>query len=134
MQIKYTMRRFLYTAAALLVALIWSGCATPERPPSGTVYVITSVLVKPDAQAEFIELFNALAPTVRAEAGCIEYMMDDERLIDPTNGEILTLAILEKWANLDAVRAHRDSAHMLQFEKDYADLVEDVSRIIMKQE
>lgn len=57
--------------------------------------------------AEQIAAFQALAPLVRAEPGCLQYELH------PVVGEAERFVLLERWASAQALAAHDQAPHML---------------------
>jgi quinol monooxygenase YgiN len=83
-----------------------------------TVHVLAFITTKPGLREEVLAAFRANVPKVHAEDGCIEY----QAAIDtPDAGAIQTaigedsFVVVEKWASLDALKAHGASAHMAAY-------------------
>jgi quinol monooxygenase YgiN len=78
-----------------------------------------------------LEAFRANVPNVHAEHGCIEYVanVDAEGAgsVQPPFGED-TFVVVEKWASLDAPRAHAAAPHMAAYAAKTRDLI--ASRVI----
>ena len=92
------------------------------------VHVIAVITVKPGQRARVLEAFNANVPAVRAEDGCIEYgaAVDAEGagpIQTPCGGD--TFAVVEKWASIDALKAHAASPHMKAYAAKTRDLLAD---------
>jgi quinol monooxygenase YgiN len=75
---------------------------------------------------KLITVWRENAPTVRAEEGCIEY----NATVDfPETGAFQspagpdTIVIVEKWANIDALRAHVAAPHMRAYAEKTGELV-----------
>ena len=80
-----------------------------------TVHVLAFITTKPGQRDAVLELFNANVPAVLAENGCIAY----EATIDTDGAGPIqtsvgpdTFVVVERWAGLDALKAHAASAHM----------------------
>jgi quinol monooxygenase YgiN len=82
------------------------------------ICVIATIEVTEGARDQLIKTFAWLRPQVLAEAGCIEYMP----MIDvpsglpvqpPVRSNVVT--VVEKWASLDALKAHLAMPHMAKF-------------------
>ncbi|HEX4416036.1 MAG TPA: putative quinol monooxygenase [Lacipirellulaceae bacterium] len=94
------------------------------------IHVIASITTAPGSRAPFLEEFNRLVPSVRAEAGCIEYgpTLDVETGIagiPGTREDVVT--VIEKWQSVEALDAHLRAPHMLQYRtavKDFVTIVE----------
>jgi len=82
------------------------------------IHVLAIITAKPGQRETVLQAFRANVPAVRAEAGCIEYgaAVDVEGL-----GEIQTqfgpdtFVVIEKWASVDALKAHAVTPHMKAF-------------------
>ena len=82
------------------------------------IHVVAIVTAKPGSREEVLAAFREIVPTVRAERGCLEY----EPLVDAVGaGEIGTPAgadafiVVEKWSDLEALRAHSEAPHMADY-------------------
>ncbi len=91
------------------------------------IHVIATVDVAEGKRPEFLKEFHKLVPHVRAEKGCIEYCP----AIDLSTGIPVqepvresTVVIIEKWADLDALKAHLVAPHM----KPYREAVKNMVR------
>ena len=79
------------------------------------VYVIATLEFAPGMRSAFLAEFAKVVPLVHAEQGCIEYVPGVDAETDiPSQHRIGPdrLTIVEKWASVDALRAHDTSAHM----------------------
>jgi quinol monooxygenase YgiN len=90
------------------------------------VHVISITTTKPGRRAAVLRLLQANAPTVRAEAGCIEY----EATTDSAPGLVFqtpfgpdTFVVIEKWESLGALQAHLTSPHMAVYGADVRDMI-----------
>jgi quinol monooxygenase YgiN len=96
-----------------------------------TVHVIAVITAKPGRRAEILAAFQANVPYVHAEDGCIEYVatIDAEGAgsIQTRFGED-TFVVVEKWASLDALKAHAAAPHMTAYAAKMKDLI--ASRVI----
>lgn len=89
------------------------------------LHVIATIELKPDKREAFLTVFRAVAPKVRAEAGCLEYVLtaDVETGLAAQGAarpEVLT--IVERWVSLDHLRAHLAAPHMAEYGKQVKDL------------
>ena len=98
------------------------------------VAVLASIQVKPGKRDEFLEIFKANVPAVLKEDGCIEYFptVDIAAGLPPQQLDAYTVTIVEKWASLDALRAHLAAPHMLAYREKVKDLVEKVSLKVLQ--
>jgi quinol monooxygenase YgiN len=90
------------------------------------IHVIATVELRPDRRARFLQEFAAVAPLVRAEAGCVEY----GAALDVASGlkaqiplRAATVTIIERWTSLQALGAHAVAPHMVAFRQRVADFV-----------
>ncbi len=82
------------------------------------VHVLAIITAKPGQRADILAAFNANVPAVHAEDGCIEYgAAIDTEGVGPFQTEMGgdTFVVIEKWASLDALKAHAASPHMAAY-------------------
>ena len=82
------------------------------------IHVLAIIVVKPGQREPVLEAFHANVPAVRAEEGCIEYgaVVDAEGLGGfQTKFGPDTFVVIEKWASVDAVKAHAATPHMTAY-------------------
>jgi quinol monooxygenase YgiN len=93
------------------------------------IHVIATITVSEGQRATFLKEFNAITTLVRAESGCIEYgaAVDKAGALD---GQIAprpnTVVIVEKWASVEALRAHLATPHTAGFLARMKPLMKDV--------
>jgi quinol monooxygenase YgiN len=82
------------------------------------IHVFAIVTAIAGQRQALLDAFRANMPAVHAEDGCIEYLP----VIDtPGMGRMQTqigedsFAVIEKWASLDALKAHAVSPHMAAY-------------------
>ncbi len=99
------------------------------------INVIASIRVKPENLVEFLEIFKSNVPSVMGEIGCVEYFpaVDIDAGLPPQNLEKDVVTIIEKWANLEALRDHLKSPHMLAYREKVKNMVEDVSIKVLEE-
>lgn len=89
------------------------------------VHIVAIITAKPGLREQVLEAVRANIPKVHAEDGCIEYVAtidtEDAGPIQTEFGED-TFVVVEKWASLDALKAHGASPHM----KEYAGKIKDL--------
>lgn len=73
---------------------------------TGPVRVVALLRTQPGKGGEQVAAFEALAPVVRAEEGCIHYDLHE------VAGDPDRFVVLERWASAEALAAHAASAHM----------------------
>ena len=82
------------------------------------VHVLAIITAKPGLRDRILEHFRANVPACRAEEGCIEYgatvdVADPPPFQTPFGPD--TFVVVEKWASLDALRAHAAAPHMAAY-------------------
>ena len=95
------------------------------------IHVLAMITAKPGMRAAILEAFRANMPAVHAELGCIEYgpAIDAEGA-----GPIQTklgadsFVVVEKWASLEALKAHAAAPHMAAYAAKTRELI--ASRVI----
>ncbi len=97
------------------------------------VHVIAVITAKPGKRDEVLKLFKANVPAVQAEDGCIEY----GATIDCADAGFAkkhsddTFVVIEKWASLDALKAHGASPHMKDYGAKTKDMLADRAVYVM---
>lgn len=99
------------------------------------IHVIATVELNEGKRDLFLEEFHRLMPSVHAEKGCIEYgPTADVRTEIPVQvafrPDIIT--IIEKWESLDALQAHLEAPHMLEYRQRVTDYVKQVQLQILE--
>jgi len=90
------------------------------------IHVIAVITVKPGTREQFLEAFRANVPNVLAEAGCIEYgPAVDVDFGHPVQAKLGpdTVAVVEKWASMDHLKAHMTAPHMAAYAAKVKDLL-----------
>ena len=91
------------------------------------VHVLAVITTKPGKRDEVLGHFKANVPAVLAEDGCIEY----GATIDCADAGFAkkygddTFVVVEKWASVDALKAHAKSPHMAEYAGKVKDLIAD---------
>jgi quinol monooxygenase YgiN len=82
------------------------------------IHVLAIIRAKPGQRDTVLEAFRANVPAVRAEEGCMEYgaAVDAENLngFQAKVGQD-TFVVIEKWASVDALKAHASAPHMVAY-------------------
>jgi quinol monooxygenase YgiN len=90
------------------------------------IHVIATIELASGRRAEFLKEFHALVPSVKAEAGCIDYgpAIDVASGI-PVQGALRSdvVTVVERWKDLDALRAHLTAPHMQAYRAKTKDLI-----------
>src|SRR5271165_5462432 len=90
------------------------------------IRVVVLITAKPGRRDELVAAFQDNAPTVRAEAGCIEYAaFVDVAVLGPRQTMLGpdSFTILETWESPEALKAHGAAPHMAAYGKQTKDLV-----------
>jgi quinol monooxygenase YgiN len=90
------------------------------------IHVLAMITAKPGMRDAVLEAFRANVPAVLAEEGCIEYgaVVDNQpaasfqAALGPD-----TFVVIEKWASLDALKAHAAAPHMQAYGARTRDMV-----------
>ena len=90
------------------------------------IHVVAVITAKPGMRDTVLQAFRANVPAVKAEHGCIEY----GAAVDLENGPGFqkkygpdTFIVIEKWAGLDALKAHAAAPHMAAYAAKTKDLL-----------
>lgn len=95
------------------------------------IRVFAVITTKPGRREEVLSAARAVVPAVRAEHGCGEYqLVVDEADFGPVQTKLGpdTYAVIETWADADALKAHGVAPHMKEFGAKTKDLI--ASRVI----
>lgn len=82
------------------------------------VNVLAIITTKPGLRDTVLQAFRANMAAVHAEDGCIEYQpVIDADGLGPNHAALGpdTFVVIEKWASMDALKAHAASAHMAAY-------------------
>ena len=93
------------------------------------IHVIATIEIQAGRRDEFLKIFRALVPTVRAEPGCLEYgPATDVPSGIPVQAPLRAdgVVILEQWQDLAALKLHLGTKHMLQYREQVKTLVKGV--------
>jgi quinol monooxygenase YgiN len=95
------------------------------------IHVLALITTKPGMRDEVLDAFRANVPAVHAEEGCIEYGATiDSEGVGPFQTQLGadTFVVIEKWASVEALKAHAASPHMAAYGARTKDLL--ASRVI----
>jgi quinol monooxygenase YgiN len=91
---------------------------THEERTMTAVHVLAIITALPGRRAEILDAFKANVANVHAEDGCIEYVATVDAqgagAIQTPLGED-SFVVVEKWASLDALKAHAAAPHMAEY-------------------
>ena len=81
------------------------------------IHVLAIITAKPGMRERVLEAFRANMPAVHAEEGCIEYgpAVDADGPPFQTKLGPDTFVVIEKWASLEALKAHAAAPHMAAY-------------------
>lgn len=99
------------------------------------IHVMASIRVKAGQRDKFLAIFKANVPKVCAEDGCVEYIpaVDIDASIPVQLLEDNVVTIIEKWRDVDALHAHLQATHMLEYKERVKDIVEDVTIKVLQE-
>jgi len=98
------------------------------------IHVIASIRIKTGRVDEFLEIFKANMPHVRAEAGCLAYTptVDVDTGLPPQDLDARRVVVLEQWESVDALFAHLKAPHMLAYREKTGEMVESISLQVLQ--
>jgi quinol monooxygenase YgiN len=81
------------------------------------IHVVAIITTNPGQRETVLQAFRANVPAVHAEDGCIEYgaTVDADAGGFQTKFGPDTFVVVEKWASLEALKAHAASPHMAAY-------------------
>jgi len=89
------------------------------------IHVVAVITVKPGQRETVLKQARENLAAVRAEDGCIEYGLvvdaGDSGFQTPLGPD--TFMVIEKWAGMDALKAHAVSPHMKAYGSKIKDLI-----------
>jgi quinol monooxygenase YgiN len=99
------------------------------------IHVIATIEVAEGRRDAVLREFHRIVPAVRAEAGCLEY----GPAVDAASGlpsqppaRLNVIVVVEKWASLDALKAHTQAPHMTEYRERVKDLVRGVQLLVLE--
>jgi quinol monooxygenase YgiN len=99
------------------------------------IHVIATVELQPAMRERFLQEFAKVVPDVQRESGCIEYggAVDVASGI-PVQGPLRdnVVMVVEKWASLDALKAHLTAPHMLAYRAKVKELVVGTTLLVLE--
>lgn len=99
------------------------------------ISVIATIELIAGTREKFLQEFQQIVPKVRAEAGCLEYGPWVDRQTDIGTQQPLradTVVVIEKWTDMDALKAHLNAPHMLEYRPRVKDLVSCVTLEVLE--
>src|SRR3954447_1255335 len=101
-----------------LPCLARGGQLGPSARSARMIHVLAIITAQPGQREAVLEHFRANMPAVRAEEGCIEYVpVIDAEDAGPAQAAFgpNTFCVVEKWASMEALRAHAAAPHMADY-------------------
>jgi quinol monooxygenase YgiN len=99
------------------------------------IHVLATVELADGKRPEFLAEFDKVVPSVRAEEGCIEY----GPAIDISSGLSVqaparenTVVIVEKWSDIETLKAHLVAPHMRAYRQAVKGIVKGMTVQILK--
>jgi quinol monooxygenase YgiN len=91
------------------------------------IHVVAVITAKEGMRGRILEAYRANLEAVRAEAGCIEYgaVIDSSQEGAGAFAQFGkdTFVVVEKWASMDALRAHGAAPHMKAYGSQVKDFI-----------
>jgi quinol monooxygenase YgiN len=90
------------------------------------IHVVAEIELKPGCRAEYLKMFKAHVPKVRAEKGCVAYAPVVDAVGAPMAGHPPrenVVTIVEQWQSLADLEAHSRAPHQAEFRKQAGHLV-----------
>jgi quinol monooxygenase YgiN len=103
----------------------------PSIEEFALIHVLALITTKPGKREEVLDAFRANVPAVHGEEGCIEYgAAIDTEGVGPFQTQLGpdTFVVVEKWADVEALKAHAAAPHMAAYAAKTKDLL--ASRVI----
>ena len=99
------------------------------------IHVIATVEVTEGRREELLAAIRDNLPNVRAEDGCLEYgptvdVATDFAVETPLRQDVVT--VVEKWRDLEALKAHLAAPHMAAYREKVRDIVKGVSLQVLE--
>jgi quinol monooxygenase YgiN len=98
------------------------------------IHVIATIELAPGTRETFLIEFRKIISDVRAEKGCIEYGPAVDALTDLSNQAQIgpdKVVVVEKWEDLDALKAHSVAPHMQAYRVNVKDYVLGVHLLVL---
>jgi quinol monooxygenase YgiN len=92
--------------------------ATVVAGDRAMIHVVATIEVAAGQRPAFLNIFRALVPRVRAEAGCVDYGPTVDVATDISGLPAVReneVTVVEKWADVAALKAHLATPHMQAF-------------------
>jgi quinol monooxygenase YgiN len=90
------------------------------------IHVLALITTKPGKRDQVLDAFRANVPAVHKEEGCIAYEAAiDSEGVGPFQTQLGpdTFVVVEKWASVEALKAHAAAPHMAAYAAKTKDLL-----------
>jgi len=90
------------------------------------IIVIAAIQLADGRRDDFLNAFHRLVPTVREEAGCLEYGPTVDAVTDiaaQQSPRENVVTVVEKWESVSALKAHLTAPHMAEYRITVQDMV-----------
>ena len=90
------------------------------------IIVIAAIQLADGRRDDFLNAFHRLVPTVRKEAGCLEYGPAVDAVTDiaaQQSPRENVVTVVEKWESVSALKAHLTAPHMAEYRITVQDMV-----------
>ena len=81
------------------------------------IYVLATLIVKPEKRGDFLENARDVIAATRREAGCLRYDLTSS-ITEPNE-----FVFVERWASREALAAHFDTPHLQDWRRVSADFL-----------
>jgi len=98
------------------------------------ITVLASITVKEEKKTEFLEIFKANIPAVKAEEGCLEYYptIDFETPLPVQDKDAAVVTIVEQWKSIGALEEHINTPHMIAYKDKTQNMITGLSIKILQ--
>ncbi len=99
------------------------------------IHVLATIELLPGQREAFLAEFHKIVPAVLAEHGCLDYGPTIDAATDiaaqgPPRPD--TVVIVERWENLDCLKAHLVAPHMVEYRPKVKPLIASIQLQILK--
>jgi quinol monooxygenase YgiN len=97
-----------------------------DKEQAAMIHVLAIITAKPGKRDSILQAFRANVPVVSAEGGCIEYgaaVDADNAQVPQTKCGPDTFLVIEKWASMDALKAHAAAPHMAAYRAKTSEMI-----------
>lgn len=108
-----------------------AACGGEECP---MIEVITEISCIPGQRQQLLDAVRANQPRVQAEVGCLAYRVATDLTagLPEQRQDVDGLVIIEQWQSLKHLQAHLTAPHLLDFQRETAEWVRQVSLRVLE--